>query len=82
MVYLGTRLQPRALLMPNGTLNTYIEDSVFSYVGQAPDVDDSGRIVIRHFLQFIGSSGLTHGTTSTYGGRQVKSTTTLSLIRT
>jgi hypothetical protein len=55
----------------NGTLNTYIEDSVFSYVGQAPDVDDSGRIVIRH-SQFIGSSGLTHGTTSTYGGRQVE----------
>jgi hypothetical protein len=54
-----------------GTQNTYIEDSVFNNVGQAPDVDDNGRVVIRH-SQFIGSSGLTHGTTSTYGGRQVE----------
>lgn len=55
-----------------GTNNLYIEDSIFSYVGQAPDVDDNGRVVIRH-SQFINTSGgLTHGTTSTYGGRFVE----------
>ena len=31
-----------------GTQNTYIEDSVFNNVGQAPDVDDNGRVVLRH----------------------------------
>jgi hypothetical protein len=52
-----------------GEMNVYIEDSVFSYVGQAPDVDSDGRVVIRH-CRFIGSSGTTHGPTSTTGGRQ------------
>jgi hypothetical protein len=55
----------------NGTQNLYIEDSTFSYVGQMPDVDDNGRVVMRH-VQIINSSGLTHGTTSTYGGRHVE----------
>ena len=59
------------ILDTDGTANTYIEDSVFSNVGQCPDVDDFGRVVIRH-SQSIGSSGLTHGTTSFYGGRQVE----------
>src|SRR5207237_9186210 len=53
----------------SGTTNLYIEDSTFSYVGQAPDMDDNARVVVRH-TSFIGSSGLTHGPTSTYGGRQ------------
>lgn len=52
-----------------GTNNLYIEDSVFSNVGQCPDMDDNARVVVRH-SQIIGSSGLTHGPTSTYGGRQ------------
>ena len=55
----------------NGDKNLYIEDSTFSYVLQAPDVDDNGRVVIRH-NQFIASGGLTHGTTSVFGGRQVE----------
>lgn len=53
----------------NGTQNLYIEDSIFSNVGQAPDMDDNARVVLRHD-QIIGSSGLTHGATSTFGGRQ------------
>lgn len=59
-------------LLDDGTHNLYIEDSTFSYVGQAPDVDDNGRVAIRHtqFTNFSG--GLTHGTTSTYGGRSVE----------
>ena len=55
----------------DGTNNLYIEDSVFSNVGQCPDVDDFGRVVVRH-SQFIGSSGTTHGTTSWDGGRQIE----------
>ena len=59
------------ILDTTGTNNLYIEDSVFSNVGQIPDVDDNGRIVIRH-SQIIGSSGLTHGPSSATGGRQVE----------
>jgi len=55
----------------NGDKNLYIEDSIFDNVGQCPDVDDNGRVVIRH-SQYIGSSGVTHGVTSIYGGRQVE----------
>ena len=55
----------------NGDQNLYIEDSTFSNVGQIPDVDDNGRVVIRH-TSIIGSSGLTHGTTGPYGGRHVE----------
>jgi len=55
----------------NGDQNLYIEDSKFIYVGQCPDVDDNARVVIRH-SQYIGSSGLTHGSTSSEGGRQVE----------
>jgi hypothetical protein len=55
----------------NGTTNLYIEDSTFKFVGQCPDVDDNSRVVIRR-SQIIGSSGLTHGTTSASGGRQVE----------
>ena len=59
------------MLDTSGDKNLYIEDSIFSNVGQSPDVDDNGRVVMRH-NQFIGSSGVTHGTTSTYGGRHVE----------
>jgi hypothetical protein len=51
--------------------NLYIEDSVLSNVGQMPDVDDGGRVVLRH-NQIISAAGLTHGTTSSYGGRHVE----------
>jgi hypothetical protein len=59
------------MLDVNGDQNLYIEDSTFRYVGQIPDVDTNGRVVIRH-TQIIGSSGLTHGPTSGVGGRQVE----------
>ena len=36
------------VLDTTGTNNLYIEDSVFSNVGQIPDIDDNGRVVIRH----------------------------------
>lgn len=55
----------------NGDQNLYIEDTVFSNVGQSPDVDDRGRVAIRH-TRFIGSSGVTHGPTSAVGGRAVE----------
>src|SRR5262249_3315821 len=55
----------------NGDKNLYIEDSTFNNVGQCPDVDENGRVVLRH-SQIIGSAGLTHGTTSTYGGRFIE----------
>ena len=48
----------------NGDKNLYIEDSTFSYVGQVPDVDDNGRVVVRHSTISNTSGGLTHGTTS------------------
>ena len=54
-----------------GTNNLYIEDSTFNAVGQCPDVDDNGRIVIRH-SKIIGSSGLTHGPSGAQGGRHVE----------
>jgi hypothetical protein len=56
----------------NGDKNLYIEDSTFSYVGQIPDVDDNGRVVIRHSTISNTSGGLTHGTTSATGGRQME----------
>src|SRR5438876_7932866 len=56
----------------NGDENLYIEDSTFSYVGQVPDVDDNGRVVVRHSTISNTSGGLTHGTTSATGGRQME----------
>jgi len=56
----------------NGDKNLYIEDSTFSYVGQIPDVDDNGRVVVRHSTISNTSGGLTHGTTSAFGGRQME----------
>lgn len=49
--------------------NLYIEDNTFTNIGQMPDTDDNGRVVVRHNT-YIGSWGLTHGTTSLFGGRQ------------
>lgn len=54
-----------------GTVNVYFEDSTFKNIGQAPDVDDNGRVVIRHSL-IDGTSGVTHGFTSMSGGRHVE----------
>jgi hypothetical protein len=56
----------------NGDKNVYIEDSTFSYVGQAPDMDDNARVVLRHDTFSNISGMLTHGPTSAYGGRQVE----------
>jgi hypothetical protein len=59
------------VLDTTGTNNLYIEDTVFSNVGQIPDLDDNARVVIRH-SQIIGSSGLTHGPTGAQGGRSIE----------
>jgi hypothetical protein len=59
------------MLDTTGTNNLYIEDSTFNAVGQCPDVDDNGRVVIRH-SKVIGSSGLTHGPSGAQGGRHVE----------
>jgi len=67
---------PRAWATPStlgaldvgGVVNWYVEDSSFFNFGQSPDVDDNGRIVIRHCL-LDGVSGLTHGFSSAFGGR-------------
>jgi len=53
----------------NGSSNLYIEDSTWTNFGQSPDMDDGARVVIRH-TTLNGNSGLTHGFTSAYGGRQ------------
>jgi hypothetical protein len=55
----------------SGDQNLYIEDSIFSYVGQMPDLDDNSRVVLRH-NQISNSSGLTHGPTGQYGGRHIE----------
>jgi hypothetical protein len=52
----------------NGTVNVYIEDSTFINVSQWPDIDDNGRMVMRHCV-LDGTWGLTHGFTSNSGGR-------------
>jgi hypothetical protein len=52
----------------SGDVNVYFEDSTFYRVGQCPDIDDHGRFVARHCI-FDTAWGLTHGFTSTWGGR-------------
>lgn len=52
----------------NGTVNVYFENCTFMNSGACPDTDDNGRTVFRHCL-FDGSSGITHGFTSMWGGR-------------
>jgi len=54
-----------------GTNNLYIEDSTFNLVDGCPDVDDNGRVVMRHIV-CNGCAGLTHGVTSSQGGRFVE----------
>ena len=55
-----------------GTNNLYIEDCVFTNIyNQAIDVDDNGRVVLRHSV-LNNTQMLTHGTTSLYGGRQIE----------
>ena len=70
---------PRAWYTPStmgardttGTVNVYIEDSTLKNFGQSPDVDNNGRVVIRH-SNLDGVSGLTHGFTSSWGGRHAE----------
>lgn len=54
-----------------GDQNLYIEDCTFRDVGQCPDVDDAGRVVVRH-CEIIASEGLTHGSTGMEGGRHIE----------
>jgi hypothetical protein len=51
----------------NGNINVYIEDSTFINTGGG-DLDDNARVVMRH-CTFDGSVWITHGFTSTWGGR-------------
>jgi hypothetical protein len=55
----------------NGLINVYFEDNTIKNLGQCPDVDDHGRAVFR-YNDIDGCSGLTHGFTSTWGGRHVE----------
>jgi hypothetical protein len=55
----------------NGTVNVYVEDSTWKDFGASPNIDDNGRFVMRHSL-LDGVSGLTHGFTSTKGGRHAE----------
>lgn len=55
----------------NGNTNLYIEDCSWMHVGQFPDIDDHGRVVMRR-NQINGANGLTHGFTSLWGGRHVE----------
>jgi hypothetical protein len=67
---------PRAWYTPStlgtqdtgGTVNVYIEDSTCVVVGQFPDIDDNGRLVMR-YSSLNGCGGLTHGYSSSWGGR-------------
>jgi hypothetical protein len=51
-----------------GVVNVYLEDSTAINIGQFPDIDDHGRFVSRYNI-LDGTWGLTHGFTSTWGGR-------------
>jgi hypothetical protein len=55
----------------NGDVNFYAEDTTFKFVSQCPDVDDHGRYVARHCVMDA-TFGLTHGFTSTWGGRHIE----------
>jgi hypothetical protein len=56
----------------NGDKNLYFEDCTFDNIyNQCVDVDDNGRVVIRH-CTINNTQMLTHGTTSREGGRQVE----------
>lgn len=51
----------------SGTVNVYIEDSTFINTGGG-DLDDNSRVVMR-YSTFDGTTWITHGFTSTWGGR-------------
>jgi hypothetical protein len=56
----------------NGDANTYFEDCTFLNIyNQAVDVDEAGRVVIRH-CSVTNTQFLTHGITGMWGGRQVE----------
>jgi hypothetical protein len=55
----------------NGLVNVYFEQNTFKNVGQCADVDDHGRAVFR-YNDIDGTSGLTHGFSSSWGGRHVE----------
>lgn len=55
----------------NGDQNLYIEDCTFRNVGQCPDVDEAGRVVVRH-CQIISSAGTSHGSTGSVGARHTE----------
>jgi hypothetical protein len=54
-----------------GTVNVYVEDSSCSNVQAFPDLDDHGRAVFRHNT-LDGCIGVTHGFTSSWGGRHIE----------
>ena len=55
----------------NGAVNVYVEDSSCYNAGQFPDLDDHGRAVFR-YNTIDGCSGVTHGFTSSWGGRHIE----------
>jgi len=59
------------MLDTNGAVNVYFEDSKFINTGGG-DLDDAARVVMRHSV-FDGSVWITHGFTSSYGGRHWES---------
>lgn len=63
-----TNSSTMGVLDGNGSTNLYFEDSTFYNVGQCPDIEDKGRVVLR-YCKFDGAWGLTHGFTGIWGGR-------------
>ena len=63
-----TNASTMGALDTTGLINLYIEDSTFYNVGQCPDIEDKGRVVMR-YCKFDGAWGLTHGFTGIWGGR-------------
>lgn len=55
----------------DGNINFYMEDSFGKNTGTFPDLDDNGRVVIRHCL-LDGVFGTTHGPSSSFGGRHAE----------
>lgn len=54
-----------------GDVNLYVENCSCLNVGQFPDADDHARVVFR-YNSLDGCWGVTHGFTSTWGGRHVE----------
>ncbi|MGR9108178.1 MAG: fibronectin type III domain-containing protein [Gammaproteobacteria bacterium] len=55
----------------NGNINLYVEDSSCLNAAPFPDLDDNGRAVFRH-NNIDGCIGVTHGFTSSWGGRHIE----------